>query len=843
MAPKEVREILVKVDTNGAPGLKQLASQFSQMNKGVRDFNSTLGGLKNAFIAIQGFSLAGVGLGQLVDVMDSMQKLGDRLKLSEGSTEAATLQMKKLGDVANETNSNISDIATIYNRLSLSLRDVGVNSETLLDTTKLLQNTFRISGATAAEATAATIQLTQGMASGQIRGQELRSVLEQNAVVGDILAKQMKTTRGELLKFAEKEGGISAADFMKALANNMESVTEQANVLKPTISEALTKNFNSLKIELAELNKEFGITDKVVKILNFTFENLLIPTLGIVAGIAGFKGLMMVVGGVTSAFSTLAEVGAIVAYIGLPAIGAALLPVIAGVTALVGGIIFLTDRLGNSDGVVRTSANEWIEYGDAVEGVSESSTLSLQALSKQSEEFEKSAKSLFDEIKGGTPLLSLLDVSSLESPMQRSVRLMKESADRLASNKVIAFDYSKSLKFLNNSLLDNTLTQDQYNKKLKELSIENVTDQFKKGQMVASEYFKKLDEIKNGKAIKATKDFERSLAELNKEFNKGEISIENYVSQFNQLEVDKISAQMGEGKKNVLDFNKALRERDLKNLSSELRMGAISIREFKSATEELQLQQLNEDFKANLITLSEYDKKFVETSSHIGNSVSIWRSGIQDYLTTSGTFAQNTARLITDTFVNLEDVFLNFIKKGKFEFAEFTQAILDDLTRIIVRAAIIQPLAQGILGFMGPAPTDKAGGTTSMSTDYLNMKANGGAFNRGVEFYANGGVFNRPTLFKHSDGIGVLGEKGAEAIMPLERGADGKLGVKSSGSNVTVNIINQTGNSEVTQTESTSSDGSKTIDILIQNKVQEVFGKGAMDKTMSQLYGVRRRGA
>ena len=57
--------------------------------------------------------------------------------------------------------------------------------------------------------------------------------------------------------------------------------------------------------------------------------------------------------------------------------------------------------------------------------------------------------------------------------------------------------------------------------------------------------------------------------------------------------------------------------------------------------------------------------------------------------------------------------------------------------------------------------------------------------------FANGGIVGSPTLFPLRGGAGLMGEAGAEAIMPLARGGDGKLGVRMSGGqavNVTVNI-------------------------------------------------------
>ena len=72
----------------------------------------------------------------------------------------------------------------------------------------------------------------------------------------------------------------------------------------------------------------------------------------------------------------------------------------------------------------------------------------------------------------------------------------------------------------------------------------------------------------------------------------------------------------------------------------------------------------------------------------------------------------------------------------------------------------------------------------------LFANANGNAFNNGhVMPFADGGIVNSPMLFPMRGGTGLMGEAGPEAIMPLARGADGKLGVRGGGSaNVTINI-------------------------------------------------------
>lgn len=69
----------------------------------------------------------------------------------------------------------------------------------------------------------------------------------------------------------------------------------------------------------------------------------------------------------------------------------------------------------------------------------------------------------------------------------------------------------------------------------------------------------------------------------------------------------------------------------------------------------------------------------------------------------------------------------------------------------------------------------------ALSSAFGAMFANGGGFNKGVQFFAKGDVFDRPTAFGMRGGVGVMGEAGPEAIMPLRRGRDGKLGVQMSG--------------------------------------------------------------
>jgi lambda family phage tail tape measure protein len=62
----------------------------------------------------------------------------------------------------------------------------------------------------------------------------------------------------------------------------------------------------------------------------------------------------------------------------------------------------------------------------------------------------------------------------------------------------------------------------------------------------------------------------------------------------------------------------------------------------------------------------------------------------------------------------------------------------------------------------------------------------------GIQKFARGGIIDKPTLFPFANGVGLMGEAGPEAIMPLRRGRDGRLGVQAGdgggGVSVVVNV-------------------------------------------------------
>lgn len=150
------------------------------------------------------------------------------------------------------------------------------------------------------------------------------------------------------------------------------------------------------------------------------------------------------------------------------------------------------------------------------------------------------------------------------------------------------------------------------------------------------------------------------------------------------------------------------------------------------------------------------------------------------------------------------------------------------------------------LGGGGGTPT--AFGAPSLSA------ANGAAFAQGgVRAFANGGVFTNsvvtdPTLFKFANGgaLGLMGEAGPEAIMPLRRGPDGRLGVSgdSGGGDVQIIVNDMRSGKDSAPVEASSTTGPggmRQIQIMVRDEIRRSMSAGEFDRTMQANFGSTRQ--
>lgn len=127
-----------------------------------------------------------------------------------------------------------------------------------------------------------------------------------------------------------------------------------------------------------------------------------------------------------------------------------------------------------------------------------------------------------------------------------------------------------------------------------------------------------------------------------------------------------------------------------------------------------------------------------------------------------------------------------------FEGVIFDGERLSDALASVGRSLSSSVLASALQPVQGAVNSAVSGGVSSLLSGLLPF-ASGAAFSAGrVAAFARGGVVDGPTHFPMRGGLGLMGEAGPEAIMPLARGADGRLGVRGAGGagsvHVTMNI-------------------------------------------------------
>lgn len=372
-----------------------------------------------------------------------------------------------------------------------------------------------------------------------------------------------------------------------------------------------------------------------------------------------------------------------------------------------------------------------------------------------------------------------------------------------------------------------------------ELAFQKIFQSIAKGTLALSEFAKKIPLLGDtfGELGQLSSKF--ALEETTQNINRITKELADLEEQAKKESLDKLFER---AKKELLDFSKTADGTDriiaktrFKELNALFRQGSLSVNEYRERLDKLELEKLNQDFTEGRIALDEYNQglaKLDENATSAQRALTGLEQGLLSVQKSAGTFSTAVADGIRATFSALEDSLVSFIRKGEFEFEKFTNAILDDLTRIIVRASIIGPLSNALLSGIG-------GGTTVPAPQSPGTAGNSGFGNQPTFRAAAGGIFTRPS-------VSIFGEAGPEAVVPLKRGPDGNLGIAApggvgGGSPVQVNVINQSGAS-ASVSESTGPRGEKVIDVLVRDQMKKAFADGTMDRTMTETYGVRRKG-
>lgn len=239
--------------------LQELKREFEESQKRGSSFGDVM---KRLLVGVSFL----VVINELRQLSDTFINVQNRLKTVTDGEEELKNVTEELFAISERTRSSFQGTAELYARVGLSAKELGRTQSELLQFTESLNKAILLSGASAQEAESGLIQLSQGIASGALRGDELRSVLEQLPAVADVIAKSLGVTRGELRALGQ-EGKITADIVLDAFKQARVELDEKFAKSVPTLGQSFTVLNNSVIKFVGTVNESLGVTSFLSQII------------------------------------------------------------------------------------------------------------------------------------------------------------------------------------------------------------------------------------------------------------------------------------------------------------------------------------------------------------------------------------------------------------------------------------------------------------------------------------------------------------------------------------------------------------------------------------------------
>ena len=248
---------------------------FNKFKKDVNSTNNAIRNLRNQLIAA-------FGVREIIRAGDTFINIQNRMNALTGSAEETAQAMAHMNRIANQSGSDFAAVGNLFTRLTIATKEFGITQQNVADAVQTVANTFVISGAESSEAANSARQLAQGLASGALRGDELRSVMENNVVLTRLLADGLGITVGELRDFG-KEGKLTAQAILPILVNAVEDTTETVTNMDLTVGQATTRLRTNFTTMLGSLQNATGIFTGVANAIGLMANNIevLIAVIGV----------------------------------------------------------------------------------------------------------------------------------------------------------------------------------------------------------------------------------------------------------------------------------------------------------------------------------------------------------------------------------------------------------------------------------------------------------------------------------------------------------------------------------------------------------------------------------
>lgn len=229
-ADKQVRDI-----TDGMEG------GFNRADKAASSLTSSFSSLSRVATSL----MAILSVQQVAQYADAWTTLNNKLANALRPSEQLVDVTERVFNITQQTRGSLDATASLYARLERATREYGTSADDLAKLTTIINQGFVVSGATAQEAENAIIQLSQGLASGALRGEEFNSVNEQGNRLIVALADSMGVGIGQMRQMAAA-GKLTTDVVVNGLLSQGVTIGNEFANTTTTISQALQVAGNNI---------------------------------------------------------------------------------------------------------------------------------------------------------------------------------------------------------------------------------------------------------------------------------------------------------------------------------------------------------------------------------------------------------------------------------------------------------------------------------------------------------------------------------------------------------------------------------------------------------------------
>ncbi len=249
--------------------LTEMIGNQSRLGQETQKTNDQAGKLLSTFKRIAAAAGVTTLVRNFLDFSDTQTQITARLNLMNDGLQTTDQLSEMIYQSALRSKSAYSDTADAVGKMGLNAKNAFSSNQELIAFTEQVNKQFKIGGASAQEQANAMVQLTQAMAAGVLRGQDLNSILAAAPGIARTIEESMGWASGSIKQYAE-DGKVTAQVVKNALLDMAEQTNQKFESIPMTLSDAMTQGQNivqhSVK-QMAQSWNDFIQTDKGQEIL------------------------------------------------------------------------------------------------------------------------------------------------------------------------------------------------------------------------------------------------------------------------------------------------------------------------------------------------------------------------------------------------------------------------------------------------------------------------------------------------------------------------------------------------------------------------------------------------